>query len=92
MAISQPVVRFANMREVLVLYRIHGTQSSILRKVRQRELYRRIVSKYLDSLGVSVAAQDMDAHEWLVDQPTNLSEVQLYRFGQLAEPNCGAEA
>ena len=80
MAFSQPVVRFANMREVLVLYRIHGTQSSILRKVRQRELYRRIVSKYLDSLGVSVAAQDMDAHEWLVDQPTNLSEVQLYRL------------
>ncbi len=80
MAISQPEVRFANLREVLVLYRIHGTQSSILRKVRQRELYRLIVSKYLDSLGVSVTEQDMEAHEWLVDQPTNMSEVQLYRL------------
>ena len=80
MATSQPEVRFANLREVLVQYRIHGTQSSMLRKFRQRELYRRIVSKYLDSLGVSVAEQDMEAQEWLVDQPTNLSDSQLYRL------------
>ncbi|WP_111809519.1 glycosyltransferase family 2 protein [Aeromonas allosaccharophila] len=77
---SHPEVRFANIREVLVLYRIHEHQSSIVRKARQRDLYRRIISKYLSRLGVSVIEQDMDAHEWMVDQPTNLSDEQLYRL------------
>lgn len=77
---SHPEVRFANLREVLVLYRIHEHQSSMLRKVRQRALYRRIVSKYLDMLGVSVAEQDMEAHEWMIEQPIGLSVEQLHRL------------
>lgn len=77
---SHPEVRFANIRDVLVLYRIHKHQSSILRKARQRDLYRRIISKYLDRLGVSVIDQDMDAHELMIDQPTNLSNEQLHRL------------
>lgn len=80
MAMSQPAVCFANLREVLVLYRIHDTQSSILRKTRQRALYRRIVSNYLDMLGVPVKEQDMTAHEWMVDQRTDLSAAQLHRL------------
>jgi glycosyltransferase involved in cell wall biosynthesis len=80
MAVSQPSVCFANMREILVHYRIHNRQSSVLWKDRQRELYRRIISKYLDYLGVAYEQQNMSAHEWLIDNPSNMSFDQFYQL------------
>lgn len=82
MAVDHPVVTFYNLREVLVLYRIHENQSSILRSKRQRLLYRKIISQYLEALGIEYNHLDMEAHQWLVDQPTSLSEAQFYRLAE----------
>jgi len=80
MITCQPSVRFANVSKVLVFYRIHGSQSSILRNVRQRALYKRIVRNYLNAIGVEVTEQDMKVHELMVDQPTDLSDEQLHQI------------
>ncbi|WP_169047023.1 glycosyltransferase family 2 protein [Aeromonas salmonicida] len=82
MAVDHPAITFFNLREVLVLYRIHEAQSSTLRSKRQRSLYRKIISRYLEALGIERNHLDMEVHEWLVDQPTYLSDAQLYRLAR----------
>lgn len=82
MAVDYPSVTFYNLREVLVLYRVHDAQSSVIRKEQQRILYLDIIARYLESLGVEHSFLDMEAHEWLADQAISLSDVQLYRLAK----------
>lgn len=71
-------VKFSNVREILVRYRIHQTQVSALRRIRQLDLYRLIMKRYLEGIGVPTLAIDMQAHEWSCEPYAlrSLSELQ----------------
>lgn len=82
MSTSKEGVTFYNLREVLVLYRVHDTQVSFLRKERQRKLYDEITSHYFDKLGIPSVQQDSDAHMWLSDISDGLNITQLMRVSK----------
>ncbi|MFM5209708.1 MULTISPECIES: glycosyltransferase family 2 protein [Aeromonas] len=71
-------VKFANIPEVLVHYRVHDAQVSKIKRTRQMILYRQIMSKYMLTLGV--ADIDIEAHEWCCDLRSDLSDVELERI------------
>lgn len=82
MSTSQKGVVFSNLREVLVLYRIHDTQVSFLRRERQKILYDKITSRYLAMLGIPDSRQDSDANLWLSNISEGLDSTQLIRVSK----------
>lgn len=71
-------IKFANLPEILVHYRVHNGQVSNTRRTRQMNLYQQLMTKYMQALGVMDI--DIEAHEWCCDLRSNLGKAELERI------------